>query len=384
MPGKCAFNISWLSKDRYKLWLETEQENDQHARCKLCKKSFDVSNMGEAALTSHAKGTKHIQHEKTARDGLPIQAFFNSTKTTARPASGPGSVSNMSVVATAKQSTLNVIPAPTATAASAAEILWADSHYSYNSCSNVGGLFSRMFPDSEIARQFRCGSTKAAYLNTFGVAPYFKSLLVREISRQIGYVMLFDESLNHELQRKQMDLHVCIWDGGKVRTRYVGSEFFGHATARDVVDKMIPVLEGIGVKNLVQLSMDGPHVNWKIFDMLQKEVLGDVNKSLLNIGSCGLHVIHNAFRDGCKASGWDIKHALSSLYWLFKDSPARREDYTKVTGSDTFMLKFCSIVGLRTSTSAPEHFSYGHMCRHMLKRLLEKISQSPNASHIKK
>ena len=106
-------------------------------------------------------------------------------------------------------------------------------------------------------------------------------------------MMLFDDSRNHELQRKQMDLHVHVWDGGEVRTWYVGSEFFGHATACDVVTKIIPILDGCGVKILVQLSMNGPHVNWKISDMLQKKVLGDVNKSLLNIGSCGLCIMHS-------------------------------------------------------------------------------------------
>ena len=39
--------------------------------------------------------------------------------------------------------------------------------------------------------------------------------------------------------------------------------------------------------------------------------------------------MHNAFWDGCKASGWDIEHALSSLYWLFKDCSLHKDD-TKV------------------------------------------------------
>lgn len=73
---------------------------------KLREKSFDMSNMGEAALSSHVKGTKHIQHEKSVRDGLPIQVFFNSTKTMVRP-SGPGSAFDQSTVATATQNTLD-------------------------------------------------------------------------------------------------------------------------------------------------------------------------------------------------------------------------------------------------------------------------------------
>lgn len=69
--------------------------------------------------------------------------------------------------------------------------------------------------------------------------------------------MLFDEPLNYKLQREQSDLHVGIWDCGTVQTRYLGSEFFGEATARDVVGKSILVLGDIGLKNLVQVSMDG-------------------------------------------------------------------------------------------------------------------------------
>jgi len=48
---------------------------------------------------------------------------------------------------------------------------------------------------------------------------------------------------------------------------------------------------------------------------------------LLNVGSCGLHVVHGAFKDGSKASGWDLDRFMGSADWLFKDTPARREDY---------------------------------------------------------
>ena len=64
-------------------------------------------------------------------------------------------------------------------------------------------------------------------------------------------------------------------------------------------------------------------------------------KKLLNVGSCGFHVIHNSFRDGCSAAEWDVETFLSSVTWLFKDSPARREDYPSVTGSTSFPLDFC-------------------------------------------
>ena len=82
-------------------------------------------------------------------------------------------------------------------------------------------------------------------------------------------------------------------------------------------------------------------MNWKVFRLMQEDVEKQTGKKLLNIGSCGLHVIHNSFRDGSSAVEWDVETFLSSVTWLFKDSPARREDYTSVIGSTSFPLDFC-------------------------------------------
>jgi len=57
----------------------------------------------------------------------------------------------------------------------------------------------------------------------------------------------------------------------------------GHSTALNVVGKMNNLLSEIGVNNLVQISKDGPNVNWKVFEILQKNVQKDVGKYLLNI-----------------------------------------------------------------------------------------------------
>ena len=62
---------------------------------------------------------------------------------------------------------------------------------------------------------------------------------------------------------------------------------------------------------------------------------------LLNIGSCGIHVIHGAFQTGARETGWGIDNLLSSPYYLFKDTSARRDDYVDVTGCKEFPLKFC-------------------------------------------
>ena len=87
--------------------------------------------------------------------------------------------------------------------------------------------------------------------------------------------------------------------------------------------------------------MDGPNVNWKFVDMFSKQLLDENSTTFLNIGSCGLHIIHGAFKHGSDTTGWELETFFSSIFQLFKDTPARRDDYTKATGSSLFALKFC-------------------------------------------
>ena len=55
---KIFFQESWLSNEEFKSWLVLT-ENKLQVRCKRCKKTFGLSNMGVQALNSHALGKKH-------------------------------------------------------------------------------------------------------------------------------------------------------------------------------------------------------------------------------------------------------------------------------------------------------------------------------------
>ena len=68
---------------------------------------------------------------------------------------------------------------------------------------------------------------------------------------------------------------------------------------------------------------------------------GDNDASFINIGSCGLHIIHDAFKDACHSVDWDIAGLLKSMNKLFKDTPARRDDFMSITGSTVFPAKHC-------------------------------------------
>ena len=289
--GKCVFNENWLQKDRYKHWLRRDS-NNRKARCRLCSKSFDIGNMGESALVSHLKGIKHRQLEKrqtgssvsnpTVKELLCSDTTNPGNKTKdSRPSTSTVNVSTHEKVQ--QPIVPNLDGAVSRDEVLKAEILWAlkgiKSHFSYKSSEDSGKLFKEMFPDIAIAQKFACGERKNAYLCCFGIAPHFRKLLLDKVKSEAYHIILFDESLNKVTKTKQMDIHVRIWVDDKVLTRYYGSVFLGHATAHDMIDKFLDYID-LDLTKTLQISMDGPNVNWKFFDELQTEIFKQTDSKL--------------------------------------------------------------------------------------------------------
>ena len=93
---------------------------------------------------------------------------------------------------------------------------------------------------------------------------------------------------------------------------------------------------------MIQLSMDGPNVNWKFAQTLSKDRTENRLSDLIDIGSCPLYVINGAFQTGSMASSWNLKKILKAEWQIIHDSPARREDFMSVTSSSVFPLPFCA------------------------------------------
>ena len=80
---------------------------------------------------------------------------------------------------------------------------------------------------------------------------------------------------------------------------------------------------------------------WIFYTDLTKERNSEELPQLLNISSCGLHIVHGGLQKGVNESGWKLGHLMRSLWQLFHDTPARHEDFVKLTGSTVFPLKLC-------------------------------------------
>ena len=219
-----------------------------------------------------------------------------------------------------------------------------NSHFSAASNVGMNALFKKMFSDSEIVSLYSMSESKYRYVTTFGIGPHFAKILVDQVKASPAHCILFDESLNEQLQNKQFDVHVRYWseDSCQVESRYFSSLFIGHGRATDILDHYADATKDLDAARTWQVGMDGPNVNI----LFHKKLVDQRNEldlpHLLDLGTCGLHIIHRAFQTGAKATDWNLDQYLLKEYKLFKDSPARREDYVTYTGSTIFPSKFCN------------------------------------------
>ena len=103
---------------------------------------------------------------------------------------------------------------------------------------------------------------------------------------------------------------------------------------------------------MLQVSIDGLSVNWKFYGRFTKSREISELTGLINMGSCGLHVIHGVFKSGAMSCEWDILKILKGLYALFNDTSARRSDYVDVTASNLFSKSFCATRWIEDSAVA--------------------------------
>ena len=144
--------------------------------------------------------------------------------------------------------------------------------------------------------------------------------------------------------------------------------FIGHGAAVDLENVMnLHMRNELGYGNIIQLSIDGLHMNWALFDRLQNTLNAEYDHKLINIGSCGLNTLHNRVLDGAQSTDWGIGGILDALYKLFKDVPARREDYINATGNNDseIPLKFCQHRWVENVIVANRAFEIREILSHM-------------------
>lgn len=193
----------------------------------------------------------------------------------------------------------------------------------------MSSLFSAMFPDSNIAKNYTMSETKLKYLLEFGVAPYLREMLIVDM-QAAPFSFLFDETTTSQV-KKQYDGYVQFESKQhkKIVSLYVWSLFLGHCPAEALKEHFFDFGSTLkwNVKLLLHIGMDEPNVNKAFHRMLEEELSKVHGKTILNIGTCSLHPIHTAFSNGLKKLSFDFDKLPVDLHFFFKHSSARRRDF---------------------------------------------------------
>ena len=151
------------------------------AHCKLCSKSFRIDGRGIAQVKSHQR-SKKSKTENICSGSSNQRTFIVGSKTV--------NLSPGTFVLTQEESVVK------------AEILQAlqyvECNYSFASAEKDSERFKAMFPDSEIASNYRQGETKFRYNIQFGIGLYIKDSHVKGFS-DCPFSFKFDETITSKV-----------------------------------------------------------------------------------------------------------------------------------------------------------------------------------------
>jgi len=304
--------------------------------------------MGLGQILSHADSAKHVSNVNTVKGQTHFQLEKNPLKQTVSESSSSSATSTTNAACSTAADVVLVnpclksgkawIPLTLDDKVKKAEILFvlklAASNYSFNSYGDIADICKIAFADSDIAQHMKLGSTKAAYSIVYGIAPYFQSYFLRDIRAGIGYYTLyFDETTTRQV-KKQMDIHVAYWSPmfNRVIALYLDSKFLGHADALKVKSVIEEFLEekNLDPNKLLQCSMDGPAVNLSFLNKFNESLNSKGILPVVDIGTCTLHPVHTSFTRGLSMLSFDVDQFANDVFFWFKLSAGRREDYAEV------------------------------------------------------
>ena len=131
----------------------------------------------------------------------------------------------------------------------------------------------------------KLSKTKCGYLVNYILAPFLNDVKLQSINASPCFVILYDESINKVLQNEQIDLQARYWDYNErqVLTRYYDSKFLNHPNATNLHTTLSASLAKLSEKQLLQITMNGPNVNWSVLGLIDEECSKQEFPDMINI-----------------------------------------------------------------------------------------------------
>lgn len=131
-----------------------------------------------------------------------------------------------------------------------------------------------------------------------------------------------------------MDINIryCGITECKVKTRCFDPQFLERPNADNLLDRINLSSAKLSEDSFLHVAIDGPNVNWNVLHKLDNKLVEDGFSKTPNIGSCAQHV-HGAFQTGSCNTWWNLDKIFKRMFYIFQDSPARRETFKTASGT---------------------------------------------------
>ncbi|KAJ8684031.1 hypothetical protein QAD02_019823 [Eretmocerus hayati] len=323
---KTKFQQSWLSRkdatgNKVSTWAAQVEGDPYSTLCRICDSRYDTSK-GFYKLDQHAKTTKHS-------DNL---YKIDGSQTILVP--NPDSSLAKSYLSKNMQSTLTSPDSPSIklsvqgdAAATRIELYWAmevvKCNYSLNSCQGKLELFKVMFPGS-IPDSLALSPSKISRMITEALGPFFLNTLVQEVKCDDPCLTVQYDETSHSKHRKELQVRISFWSSSRkmIVNRHLVTYFIKRGNSDTILFYLIKAIDshGLPMKNVIALGSDGPNVNKAVARKFNEHLKTLKLKSLIDIGTCFLHIVNNAFVKGLNSLPLDVNGFLNKLFFFYERS----------------------------------------------------------------
>lgn len=315
---KPRYSCSFQSSSKFP-WAIPSHKGASYALCKICKRHISVAYGGFRDLAKHEATTIHESRSRDVSTSTSLSSFFNKTH---------GPKRDSSVIAAEVRFSYFV----------------GEHHLPISIADHCTKLFPLMFPDSAIAKSFRCGRTK-----TTSVIKVIAQDVLSEITKRVNnskfFSILIDETTDITVYQ-QMGIMIRYFDNvlGEVQTSFIKLEPVREANAECLFEAINKSFCGsnspiLNYGNLVGVGSDGTNVMMG----RRNSVLSRLKEKQppLIVYHCNCHLAALIANHACSVLPDYLDDITIQTWYYFQKSPKRLrafENYQVFTESKPHKL----------------------------------------------
>lgn len=291
-----CFKAKWLSDPDLKKCIELKE---RQAHCKFCLKIVigTISHMRR-----HAKSVEHKKREAAAMQHPAISCIMQ-----------PKIVPHIRLLAEAELKLMMFL---------------AEHNMPMLTMDHMSKLLSSVLPDSQLAKELKCGRTKSKMLLTDVIAPHTTRTLADNL-KEIPFSLIIDESTDIG-KVKCLAIIVRYLQANTVRDRFLKLVDVQDTTAKGLVHQVLETLRELEVplKHMIGFAADNASVMMGSSGGVQA-LLKEQLPNLFVLG-CVCHSFALCSEAACKKLPDGLEQLIRDMNGYFGKSAVRRKEFANV------------------------------------------------------